>query len=251
VSRGGLTCPPHPIQSPPPPPPHLLTPTPYPFPPSPPFAAWDRQPYLCGAGDTSLLPAETLIDQNLLIGNYRVDWSVDSDDGSNSYFQTRNVIPWCGFKTYLGFAKRAVGNLYIYPEAGIDMSTSSSSSSSSSPAAVGGGGWPNCLMAYGTSVLPFDLLDAWQNNTCITGTGSNIYALPSCNPKNVTDGNAPLLSGNTFMTGDGNYVLKCGGESWTTLAEAQAAGAEVGSTLTGSVPATPEILAMAAALLSM
>lgn len=217
------------------------------------FNSWDRQPYLCGAGDTSLLPAETLIDQNLLIGNYRVDWSIDSDDGSNSYLQTRNVIPWCGFKTYLGFFKKSIGNLYIYPEAGISTEGEGRRSYGAAPPtpAVGGGSWPNCLMAYGTSVLPSSLLDTWQNNTCITGTGSNIYALPGCNPKNVTDGNTPLLSGNTFMTADGQYSLKCGGQTWTTLAEAQAAGAEVGSTLTGSVPTTPEILAMAAALLGM
>lgn len=68
-----------------------------------------------------------------------------------------------------------------------------------------------------------------------------------CHPSTPNDGNIPLLSSNTFATGDGQYALNCGGSTWT-LAQAQAAGVDTGSVM-APVPTNAQLADMAHALL--
>ena len=141
------------------------------------------------------------------------------------------MLVWGGAKNYLGFAKHYGGNMYLFPEA-------------NEPGL--GNGNPYCYGGAGGSQLPARLRDVWVNETCYTASagGGSLYSI-DCNPNSVDDGQAPLLAGNALFTADGGYTLKCGGSAWD-LAQAQAHGLDVGSTV-ATVPDTPTVLAAAAA----
>ena len=63
------------------------------------FNSWDRSPLIWDATDVSrLYPAQTLISRNFFINNYHSTWPIDHDDGSNSFLDTFNFLPWGGAK---------------------------------------------------------------------------------------------------------------------------------------------------------
>ncbi len=115
------------------------------------------------------------------------------------------------------------------------------------PTSKVGNGWNSCCMSYGTFATPFP--DVWRNNTCITASVGKAQWDMHCNPNAPTDGNAPIFSGNTYANPGAEYGFPCGKNGTRlTLAEAQAVGQDVGSTVT-TPPSTEEILAAGHALL--
>ena len=59
----------------------------------------------------------------------------------------------------------------------------------------------------------------------------------------VTSGNIPDLSSNTYLSLDGGYTLKCTANDIWTLAEAQAVGVDVGSSV-GLAPSVDALVAL-------
>ena len=156
-----------------------------------------------------------------------------------------------------GFAKQALDNLYIFPDASVSMTKMRMSADALTAhygAAINvsarAGGWPYCVGSMGTSAFPAALKDAWVNNTCIVSTTDQIYDFDGCNVNNPLDGHVPTISGNQLWVGSGTYAFPCDTAKWT-LAQAQAKGMEVGTTLTMSLPTTAQILDMARAKLGM
>ena len=203
--------------------------------------SWDRQPYAWrpwDAADVSPLPMiET---RNFIINNYNGMWSLCHDDGSNGYTDSFNFCPWSGTKNYLGFNKTSLGNYFLYADY---------SPARLADAALGvGNGWNSCSMSYGTHALPRNLTDVWTANTCICARGASFFNFNGCNGTAPLDGNSPLFSGNVYASDDNAWSMKCGSVTWTSLAEAQAVGVDVGSVHV-PVPATDDILAAARALL--
>lgn len=199
-----------------------------------------------------VLPQPSYIRNNFFINNYHSTWPIDHDDGSNGYIDSHNLLLWGGFKNYLGFNKQAVGNLYVYPDASVSMAKARGGKSYGKDVQSGNGGWSYCAMSQGSSTTPQWMWDGWTNNTCIMTSGAgNMYDWGGCNPTTPYDGNIPVLGGNTLMSGDGSYTFKCGSATWTSLAETQSHGVDVGSTFTSSVPSTQQILDMAAQWIGM
>jgi hypothetical protein len=103
-------------------------------------------------------------------------------------------------------------------------------------------------MSYGTQKLPTNLTDVWEGNTCICARASSFFAFNGCNGAAPLDGNAPLFSNNVYSSDDNAYEMKCGSATWSSLAQAQAVGVDVGSVLV-PVPSTAAIIAAARDLL--
>lgn len=165
-----------------------------------------------------------------------------------------NVLLWGGAKNFLGFAKAAVGNLYVYPDFAPVVLGAGSGGDLERP---GGAprplrnGWGTCAVSdAGTAAFPPPLRDTWLNNTCISTTAAKLFDFGGCNPAAPGDGHIPQLGGNTYATGDGAYELRCHNVTWGSLAAAQAAGVEAGSRLV-PLPSTAQLAAAAAALLGM
>lgn len=87
--------------------------------------------------------------------------------------------------------------------------------------------------------------DVWVNETCFAGAPGSLYSTDSCDPANPHTGTLPVLANNTLYLDSGAYEMKCGGATWT-LAEANAQGVDVGTTVSPS-PNTTAILAIAMA----
>ena len=137
----------------------------------------------------------------------------------------------------MGFNKTSRGNYFLYADISPQRLTSPGE----------GNGWNACSMSYGTAALPTALADVWTNNTCISTRGAAFFSFNGCNPQAPLDGNAPLFSGNTYASDDGQYVMNCGKEAWT-LAQAQAKGVDAGSVLVPP-PTVDAVVAAARALL--
>ena len=180
--------------------------------------------------------------RNFIINNYNGVWGLCHDDGSNAYTDTNNFLPWSGTKNYLGFNKTSTGNLFLYADYSPQRLALEAAGLGS------GNGWNACAMSYGTDKLPTNLTDVWTGNTCICEKGASFFALNGCNAAAPLDGNAPLFSNNVYASDDNAYEMKCGADTWTSLAAAQAAGVDVGSTLV-PVPSTPALMTAARALL--
>ena len=202
-----------------------------------PINSWDRQPYLTKILDgktMSLTPAESIITQNLIIGNYHSFWPIDHDDGSCYYTDTHNVIAYGGAKNYLGHSKVTTNNMYIYPGAPIDA-------------------YPNpyyhCANSFSTSrELPqasgWD--EVFSDNICITGN-PNIYKF-SCT---LTDnaGLVPMSANNTFYAHNAYVYVFCDGEE-LSLEKYQEMGYDVDSVVM-NLPSNEEIIKWAKQMLDM
>ncbi len=157
---------------------------------------------------------------------------------------------WGGSKNYLGFAKETSSNLIVYADlapATVGVRSGAIPDSFLPASDPLRNGWDACAMSYGTTSLPADLADVWTNNTCITASGSRIFSFNGCHNATPNDGNIPLFSNNKYLNDDGTYVMSCGNARWS-LADAQAAGVDIGSTL-GPSPSTAQIMQMAKDLL--
>ena len=215
------------------------------------FNSWDREPYYWNPNrpnDSTPLPI--VIHQNLFINNYHSFFPIDNDDGSNNYFETQNFLLWGGSKDYLGFNKHMIGNVYVYADyipilqpfvqrLGLPKGDFSKYGL--------GNGWGVCTLAIGTHSFDSTLTDTWVNNTCIANSSQKFFDYRGCNPTTPHDGNIPALSSNTYLSGDGGYVLHCDNQTWD-LAQAMAVGVDVGSSI-GSLPPTEQLIQMGRATL--
>lgn len=207
--------------------------------------AGDREPYAWRAWDpTNVAPLPMLETRNFIINNYNGVWGLCHDDGSNGFVDTFNFLPWSGTKNYLGFNKTSIGNIFLYS----DYSPRQLAAVAAGELPGDGNGWNACAMSYGTNALPTNLTDVWANNTCICASSSRYFDFNNCNPAAPLDGHSPLFSNNVYASDDNKYLMKCGGTTWASLAEAQAAGVDVGSVLV-PVPSTADIIAAARDLL--
>ena len=69
-----------------------------------------------------------------------------------------------------------------------------------------------------------------------------------CNTTHPLDGTIPYpLTGNTYLSGDGGYEMRCKDETWD-LAQAQARGVDVGSSA-AMLPTVEELVALGHATL--
>jgi len=143
-----------------------------------------------------------------------------------------------------GFNKTSFGNYFLYS----DYSPRQLAAAAASGLPGDGNGWNACAMSYGTSKLPPNLTDVWTGNTCICASSSRFFDFNGCNGASPLDGNAPLFSNNVYASDDNAYQMKCGSATWSSLAEAQAVGVDVGSVLV-PVPSTADIIAAARDLL--
>ena len=202
-----------------------------------PINSWDRQPYLTEVLDgktMSLTPAESIITQNLIIGNYHSFWPIDHDDGSCYYTDTHNVIAYGGAKNYLGHSKVTSNNMYIYPGAPIDA-------------------YPNpyyhCANSFSTSrELPqasgWD--EVFSDNICITGN-PNIYKFSCTLSDNA--GLVPMSANNTFYAPNAYVYVFCDGVE-LPLERYQEIGYDVDSVVM-DIPSNEEIIKWAKQMLDM
>ena len=181
-----------------------------------PFNTWDRQPYLTDVrnGSASLIPAQSNTTQNFIIDNYNSIRSIDHDDGSCYYYDTYNFIVYGGYKDYLGHSVTAEHNIYVYSDV----------------KASGDSGTQFCVFVNGASrvELPSGWDEVWANNVCITKNPS-LYQFNNCDPKNLTD-IVPFTANNSFYVPDEFVYISCGDVNFT-LAEYQAVGYDIGSTV--------------------
>jgi hypothetical protein len=208
--------------------------------PCPQFNSWDRAPLLWDPTDPGrVYPARTRITRNFFVNNYHSTWPIDHDDGSNSYDDSFNFLAWGGAKQYLGFDKKFVGNFYLYPDA--NMPTAAAGA----PLQAATGFSPFCYLANGVADFAAARQDSWVNETCIASSPGALYSTDSCDPSAPHAGRIPVLANNTLFLDTGAYELKCGDATWT-LAEANALGVDVGTTV-AQTPDSAAVLALAAA----
>lgn len=225
--------------------------------------SWDREPYVWREGPT-VAPLPMVITRNLIINNYNGVWSVCHDDGSNSYVDTFNFLPWSGTKNYLGFNKSSSGNWFIYSDYSPATASALSPNTAAPPPLANG--WNACAMSYSGWAMG-NLSDIYSNNTCITMNPAAIFAfndvrvfpapppsktqshlrsrsLPSppsqCNAADPNDGHVPIFSKNKYANPVNTYEFRCGKATWN-LSEAQAMSVDVGSVLI-PLPSTDDII---------
>jgi hypothetical protein len=196
---------------------------------------WEREPYLRGfspAGAPLLYGATSRCTRNFLVCDGFGIHCLDHDDGSNNWADEGNVVAWAGVKNYLGFNKTARGNLFVRPDFDArrapGMHPGASASGVPLPAAFY---FPACVRTLGQWAWGPALADSYVNNTCLLGATSNpyIFGAGTCNPAApAASGALPSASGNTYFAPNGSVAIACGAKT-LTLAEAAAAGWEVGS----------------------
>lgn len=145
-------------------------------------------------------------------------------------------------QNYLGFNKTFRGNLWVYPDANMPTATAGA------PALPRTGFSPYCYDSQGGADLPASMRDSWTNETCVAASAGALYDFGGCSPSSPANGFVPVLANNTLLLDSGAYSLSCGGKQWG-LAQAQAAGLDVGST-SGPSPPSAGVLALAQAFVS-
>jgi hypothetical protein len=200
-------------------------------------SSWDRQPYQWNPSQPdNLYPAPTSISRNLFISNYHSTWPIDHDDGSNSYYDTNNLLLWGGAKNYLGFAKHGHTNFYVYPDA--------SEPTVSGAANFKTGFSPYCYGSAGSTTIDAPRRDSSVNCTCVAGSPGALYSL-DCDPAHIDNGFVPVLINNTYFLDSGAYSFPCAGQHWD-LATAQSHGVDTGTVQLPS-PSTDALVALATA----
>ena len=84
-----------------------------------PINTWDRVPYLTKVLDpshASLQPMENSVSKCLIMSNYNSVWPIDHDDGSSYWADSYNFLAYGGFKNLFGHSKKALENVYVYPD---------------------------------------------------------------------------------------------------------------------------------------
>lgn len=198
--------------------------------------SWDRQPYTWDSEGT-IAPLPIRITRNFVINNYNGVWGLCHDDGSNSYVDTYNFLPWSGTKNYLGFNKTSIGNWFIYSDYSPAKVSVLSPHTAAPPALKNG--WNACAMSYSGWAMGA-LADVYMNNTCITTDPGAIFAFNDCNEANPNDGHVPIFSMNKYANPSNVYEFKCGKSTWN-LSQAQAMNVDRGSSLI-PLPSTDDII---------
>eukprot|EP00794_Sanderia_malayensis_P005521 gene5521-6206_t len=176
-----------------------------------PINTWDRVPYLTKVlhGDTaSLLPKENFVTKCFIIGNYHSIWPIDHDDGSAYWADSYNFLTYGGWKNYLGHSKKAMQNVYIYP----DKYASDNYCADTRGQALG-----NYASGYG---------EVYVDNTCISAKES-VYRIGSCTEEHLEDV-FPQTADNHYYTPTGKIVVECGASRWS-LEQFQDRGFDVGT----------------------
>ena len=209
--------------------------------------SWDREPYVQTYNGTQRTPRITRIDQNFLL---RGGWGLhdlDHDDGSNAFWDTRNVLLGTGMKNWEGFNRTWQDNLIIRPDF---MAQHSPPVPAATPEGVPLPRFfyfPACVRSLGQAAWGA-LGDAYTGNQCILrSAAANIFG--ACNASDpALSGNVPRAWNNTYFTPGGAVDLRCGGNM--TLARAQEVGWEVGSTQRNVEELAPaDVVGMVRALL--
>ena len=189
--------------------------------------SWDRSPFVQTYDNAARTPRVTRIDQNFLL---RGGWGIhdlDHDDGSNAFWDTRNVLLGSGLKNWEGFNRTWQGNLIVRPDY---MAQQAATVPSATPQGVPLPHFfyfPACVRSLGQAAWGA-LGDQYIGNTCILrSAATNIFG--ACNASDpALSGNVPRAANNTYFAPSGAVDLRCGGSM--TLARAQAVGWELGST---------------------
>lgn len=218
---------------------------------------WDREPYAQPGrvnpdGSPVLLPSTIAMTGNFLINSHYAIHPLDHDDGSNAILDTGNVLAFAGTKNFQGFDKVSVGNLVVRPDyapsgtpagvwraPGVKVNSFGQSVTPDGVPLPGAYYFPACARSVGQAAWGPARADVFANNTCVLGSVTDPYLYQDCNPAAPGgDGQVPLASGNTYMTPGGAYALACGGKT-LSLGAAQAAGYDVGSTVSNSSGLSP------------
>jgi hypothetical protein len=204
-----------------------------------PYNSWDRQPYLTYSGNpdgynasakmgygaaVSILKRKDLQTKNFLINGYNGVWTLDHDDGSQYFNDTKNFMVFGGCKNYLGNHKSCDHNVIVHP--GI-------------PARATGG---RRCQTDDNKVFQNQYHD---NNHCITQDGV-FYSM------GIKECDAQSIDPHVFQTW--NNTLYSPGANFSnspcdSLKQWQAAGQDRGSTV-NPMPSVAEIVAMGKAVLS-
>ena len=211
---------------------------------------WDRNTYrwraaTSGAQGDGIDVLPITMDRNLFVCNYRAYFPIDNDDGSNGYVQTNNFLLWGGSKTLMGYNKHFINNSFVYVD--YTPATSPAGRALGGPPRVGNG-YSSCassIASYPWRAAGLDgLQEQWWNNTCIASSPDKFFDWYECNSTHPLDGTIPFpMQRNTYLSPTADYRMHCRDTTWT-LAEAQAAGVDVGSTA-GALPTVDELVAMA------
>lgn len=59
---------------------------------------------------------ENFVSKCLVISNYFSVWPIDHDDGSSYWADSYNFLTYGGWKNYFGHSKKALNNVYAYPD---------------------------------------------------------------------------------------------------------------------------------------
>ncbi len=172
---------------------------------------WYRVAYLTKVLDLtspSLLPRENFVTYCLIIGNYHSVWPIDHDDGSAYWSDSHNFLAYGGWKNYLGHSKRAMRNLYVYPDKFSPDNRCAVTNGQSLGVAASG---------YG---------DVFVENHCLLNKES-VYQIGSCSEENLEDF-FPQTADNNYYTPSGKIVIECGDSRWS-LKEFQDRGFDVGT----------------------
>jgi hypothetical protein len=208
--------------------------------------SWDREPYVQTYAPGERRPALSRLHANFFVNTHFGIHSLDHDDGSNNFLDTRNVVAFAGMKNFLGFAKQTNGNLFVRPDFVGERWTPSPGPH---PGLAGvplpkAYYFPYCARSLGQRVWR-NLSDTFENNTCIMNSSGTLYEFGSCNSKAPGSvGEIPQARGNTFFVPGGGTTpnassFKCGRDE-LTLVEAQALGYELGSASHDSRLLSPE-----------
>ena len=175
-------------------------------PPAGPYNSWDRNPYIFTTGDDATptsVPITSEVRRNFLFCSYGGIKGIDHDDGSGWYHDSYNYMPYCSGKMK-GQSQTLSGNVYLFPLWGTQ-----------------------CVHMMG-GMDPGGEPMMYYNNTCVA-RNSDIYT--SCSEDSTT-GNGQVLANNTYFVAGGLKGFPCA-STWPAW---QAAGEDVGSTITDELP---------------
>ena len=185
---------------------------------------WDRQPFSMEEGALPV-PALTVTEHNLIFADYQGAKALDHDDGSSFFFDHHNVI-------YMGWGQKT-----FEPSPGNKTASDS-------------------LILFTSSVLTehggeasADFAERFINNTIVFTPGQANYGKVDTEAQ-ISSGMMQLRE-NRFFTDGAELKLAVGGNGTKDLAELQALGAEVGSTIVKTLPSDAWIVAAAKGLLLM
>lgn len=205
-----------------------------------PFNSWGRVPYTInfpnGTDSGGIKPVPDEISYNFMVaGGGANSGALDHDDGSSFYNDHHNFQVYGGHKSnFDGHAKRSVSNIMAFPLVYL----------------------PQCMRIFPALPLPSPegfFAEAFVNNTCIlTDEGDSYLDLgaANCTPGSSLASQIVLANNSVYVPQNSSADVKCGGkvfsfQDWMTT------GSETGTTLTESIPPTPQIIAWARALLGI